>query len=169
MVRIGPLSIGVLGLATLALLVPVAQGFTKAGGVGIARGAGKGLAGFLEDPFGLFSAKLGDIVGDTRDVIQKRGTDDAIKILNERDRIQAETDRRLGRQTVPSSTFANFGTALEPRVEFQGRTGLPIGFGGGFGLSDLRITPTGETVFSREAQDQLDAERRALASSGGFF
>jgi len=52
MVRIGPLSIGVLGLAGLALLVPIAQGFTKAGGVATARGAGAGFAGFLTDPLG---------------------------------------------------------------------------------------------------------------------
>jgi len=57
MVRIGPLSIGVLGLATLALLVPVAGGFVRAGGVAAAQRGGERIAGFVEDPVsGIFGS-----------------------------------------------------------------------------------------------------------------
>jgi len=50
MVRIGPLEIGILGLATLGLLAPVAIGFTRAGGVEAAQRGGARIAALVEDP-----------------------------------------------------------------------------------------------------------------------
>jgi len=153
MVRIGPLSIGVLGLATIALLVPVVQGFTKAGGVATARGAGAGLAGFLGDPLGSLGVTSFLSGG------EERGTADAIRLQNEADRLRAEADRLRNVQSVPGVDFlGRFGD----RVEFvdPARPTIPIGGAGGFGFS---------SVIDRRAQDLLDAERRALAGSGGFF
>jgi len=74
MVRIGPLSIGILGLAAAALLIPVAGGFVRAGGVAAAQRGGARIAGLFEDPVsgatgilgGLFEAfrRLGFDVGE---------------------------------------------------------------------------------------------------------
>jgi len=70
MVRIGPLSIGVLGLATIALLAPVAQGFTRAGGVEAARGAGSGLAQLFRDPAGTIIRAFGSATLDPTGIDQ---------------------------------------------------------------------------------------------------
>jgi len=151
MVRIGPLSIGVLGLATIALLAPVVQGFTRAGGVEAARGAGGGLAEFLRDPIGSLTGALSPL--------EERGREDAIRLQNEADRLRAEAARRLGVQTVPQVDFLR---RFDERIEFvdPARPTIPIGGVGGFGFSPGGIT--------RQEQEQLDAERRALTSSSFF-
>jgi len=190
MVRIGPVEIGSVGLATLAILTPLVVGFFASGGLEAAKRGGAKLTSLISDPIGetfgsLFEAtrQFGFTAAEgtrtevetflKKDIIPSSTTDDLLAKIIAAFKLQTTAPISASGTTATIPNFIrNFPSGGRQRFEFVNPTqpNIPVTAGaGGFGLFDFIRRPSGQVTLSAEAQRELDAERAAFAGSGLGF
>jgi len=124
MVRIGPLSIGAVGIATLAIVTPLVLGFFKAGGAEAAQRGGAALAKLVADPVG---GTLGALFEASKQLGAETGKDIQSTTEDFRDRIEEFLEQPL-RATVdqPKAVSTPVGSNIQDIIDrFFPSSGIP--------------------------------------------